>query len=285
MSKSDYELLDFGQGRKLERFGACVIDRPCPAADGAQRERPAAWAQAAARYEKTAGNAGRWLPSAGLPPWTVRFGPLSLELKLGESGQVGVFAEQADNWRWIAEQVRAAGAARVLNLFAYTGASTLAAAAAGAEVVHVDASSTAVAAARRNAQLSGLDRAVVRWIIDDVRQFVRRQLRRGDGYDAVILDPPAYGHGPRGQRWQLEEHLAELLAACWELASGRGRFLLVSCHSGRLGQPGELADYVRSCVKALDRLGTISACEMSVVSAAGRKLHSGAAVRWSRKTA
>jgi 23S rRNA (cytosine1962-C5)-methyltransferase len=215
----------------------------------------------------------------------MRFGALVLELKLTDSGQVGVFPEQADNWSWIAGQVGQVGRIKVLNLFAYTGGATLAAAAAGAEVVHVDGAASAVAWARRNAAASGLDHLPIRWIVEDVVKFVGREGKRGNSYDGVILDPPAYGHGPRGQRWKLEDQLDGLLAAALDLCRGQPRFLLVTCHSGRLAQASELLDYAISREPRLAAGDRASGSDLYLVSSAGERLHCGAAVRWSRSGA
>ncbi|RIK80472.1 MAG: SAM-dependent methyltransferase [Planctomycetota bacterium] len=229
-----YELIDFGLGRKLERFGPYVLDRPAlAAADFAQRF-PDLWKEAHARYERTSDNQGIWRSAAALPEcWTIRHEPFALEIKPTPFGHVGVFPEQAENWDWIAEKIRAFAAAepnrrpRVLNLFAYTGGSTLAAAAAGAEVVHVDAAANTVAWARRNAELSALAAAPIRWLVEDARKFVDRELRRGNKYDMVIADPPAYGHGPKGQTWQLLRDWSALEEAIASLVvPGRNAMLL-----------------------------------------------------------
>ena len=245
-TSDEYQLLDFGAGRKLERFGPYVLDRPSPAAANAERMRPELWPQAAARYKRTA-EAGGWVREGEIAePWTIAAGPLRFELKLTEAGHLGVFVEQAANWAWIAEQVRAAERPfTVLNLFAYTGGSTLAAAAAGASVVHVDAAANVVAWARRDAAASGLAERPIRWIAEDALRFARRELKRGRQYDAVILDPPAYGHGPRGEPWKLEEHLPELLDLCFALTSARRAFVLLTCHSGEFAAPRVLADSLR----------------------------------------
>ena len=229
-----YQLLDFGAGRKLERFGPYVLDRPAPAAHDAVPRDGALWSQADARYERGKGERGRWSFTRAIDhSWHVHHGPLALEVKLTEFGHLGIFPEQAENWTWIARQVRAAGRPmKVLNLFAYTGGGTLAAAAAGAEVTHVDAAAGVVTWARRNAHASRLNDAPIRWITEDALKFARRELKRGQRYDAVILDPPGYGHGPRGETWKLDERLGELLAACLELTADRRRFILLSCHSG-----------------------------------------------------
>lgn len=280
-ASDQYELLDFGAGRKLERFGPYVLDRPSRAAERAVRQSPQLWAGASARYDRD-GESGRWSCARPIDPWPVNFGSLALELRLTDSGQLGVFPEQAANWRWIADQVRQAGRIKVLNLFAYTGASTLAAAAAGAEVVHVDAAAGVVAWGRRNAHASNLSHLPIRWIIEDVVKFVRREWMRGNCYDAVILDPPAYGHGPRRQSWKLENQLDELLAMCLELCRGQERFGLLTCHSGRLGLASELQSAVKPRFRAE---GTLSSVDMCLRSLAGQRLHCGAAVRWSRRAA
>jgi 23S rRNA (cytosine1962-C5)-methyltransferase len=278
---TDYRLLDFGGGRRLEQFGRWTIDRPCPAAESFSQANPALWVSADARFERTSGESGEWTASNESPErWTIDMGPFRLELKRSPFGHLGVFAEQADNWQWIADQVaRADEPLKVLNLFAYTGGSTLAAAAAGAaEVVHVDAAKNTVGWARRNADLSGLADAPVRWIAEDAPKFVRRELKRGNNYDAVILDPPSYGHGRRGEVWRLSKHLPRLLADCAELTAGRRAFVLLTAHT-----PDYPAD--RLAVMLAEAMGepveSMSACPMALRTAAGRMLPSGDAVRWS----
>jgi 23S rRNA (cytosine1962-C5)-methyltransferase len=281
-----YQLLDFGDGRRLEQVGPLRVDRPCPAAQHTAQQEPGLWRAADARFERIAAAEGHWVAPKDLPArWTVLCGPFQLELKRTESGHLGLFAEHADNWEWIARQVQAAqGPIRVLNLFAYTGGSTLAAAAAGAEVVHVDAARNVVAWARRNAELSGLASAPIRWIVEDVRKFVRREQKRRAGYDAVILDPPSYGHGPRGEVWRLSKHLRGLLAACAALTAGRRRFLLLTCHTPEFAGPrleGLLAEALEDSRQASDR-GRISSRPMVLRTASGRELPSGVAVIWER---
>jgi 23S rRNA (cytosine1962-C5)-methyltransferase len=302
-----YDLLDFGDGRRLERFGGVVLDRPCPAAEGVPRAMPELWRQADARFERGEEEEGRWsVAKATLPEqWTVAHGPLRFELKRTPFGHVGLFPEQAENWEWIAGQAgqadRGAGcqpasasqadwqsaprpagwkpALRVLNLFAYTGGSTLAAAA-GAEVVHVDAARNIVAWARRNAELSGLAGRPIHWIAEDAQKFVRRELRRGSRYDAVILDPPSYGHGLRGEVWRLSEHLPRLLAQCAELTAGRRRFMLLTCHTPGY-EPERLREMLAAALGDSER-GAIEARQMVLRTAAGRELPSGVAVYWKR---
>jgi 23S rRNA (cytosine1962-C5)-methyltransferase len=206
-----------------------------------------------------------------------------LELRLTESGQVGVFPEQADNWGWLGKQIRAANERgrsplRVLNLFAYTGASSLAVAAAGAAVTHVDAARGAVNWARRNAELSGLANAPIRWIVEDARRFVERELRRGRRYDAVVLDPPSYGHGPAGETWRFDEHLSDLLAACGELTTGEPNFMLLTCHSPGIG-PREARELLAAALQGVSG-ATIEAAPLELKCRAGRRLNAGVMARY-----
>jgi len=300
LASPHYELVDVGEGRKLERFGSYLLDRPSPAAENARRQHAALWRGAHARYERGPQQTGQWSNRGDIEPWTATVGPLTIELKLTPTGQVGLFPEQAENWRWIDEQVRAAGPLKVLNLFGYTGVSTLVAATAGAEVVHVDAAAGVVAWARRNAELSGLAAAPIRWIVEDAARFVRRELNRGNGYDAVLLDPPAYGHGPKGETWKLDADLEALLADCFALCRGRARFVLLSCHSGELATARGLRtfiEYRRGPLPGPPRKGEgendgdlhkrhalrAEFCGMDLVSTSGARLPSGAAACWSRR--
>ncbi|MFO0897147.1 MAG: class I SAM-dependent methyltransferase [Pirellulales bacterium] len=274
-----YELLDFGAGRKLERFGRHVLDRPCPAAEGLDRAAPTVWQTAAAKYERFEEGRGEWRAPAPLAPWPLEQPPFQLELRLTDQGQVGVFPEQAANWEWLAQRLAAAPQPlRVLNLFAYTGGSTLAAAAAGCEVSHVDAAATSVAWARRNALASGLEGAPVRWLVEDALTFVRRELKRGRSYDAVILDPPSYGHGPKGQPWKLSEKLPELLGLCAQLTAGRLQALLLTCHTPGF-TPRVLADLVQRTWDECQARPPFAG-ELNLVDRAGRALPSGVVVRW-----
>jgi 23S rRNA (cytosine1962-C5)-methyltransferase len=291
-SLAEYELLDFGEGRKLERFGDVMLDRPAPAASDVRRSQPDLWSQATARFEvvgdQRGGERGRWIPVGALPErWTVAFGPLRFELKPTDFGHVGVFPEQVANWEWIARQVRAAVAEiprlRVLNLFAHTGGSTLAAAAAGAEVVHVDSARNTVAWARRNAELSSLAAAPIRWIVEDAPRFVRRELNRGNRYDAVILDPPSFGHGPAGETWKLEDDLAALLSDCAEVTAGRRQFILVTCHTPSVTQ-AIAREILASALGVVSDLpinrGDIAAEALDLCSRHGRSLSCGIVARF-----
>ncbi|MGD0654877.1 MAG: class I SAM-dependent methyltransferase [Thermoguttaceae bacterium] len=296
----DYQLLDFGRGRRLERFGDYVLDRPCPAVEKSEKSDPPAWDKADALFEDNGEMEGRWICRRELPNrWTVAHGTLRFELKRTPFGQIGLFPEQVENWDWIGARVQGSGfrvqdlafskdlqpsqqaegdKLKILNLFAYTGGSTLAAAAAGAEVVHVDAANNIVAWARRNADLSGLGNAPIHWITEDAVKFVKRELKRNNRYDALILDPPSYGHGRRGEVWRLTKHLPYLLEMCGELTAGQCRFILLTCHT-----PGydsaRLADMLKETIPDA-RTGTITAKTLTIPSADGRELPNGSVVRW-----
>lgn len=230
----DYELIDFGDGRKLERFGAGVFDRPAPAAAGVKKRRPGEWAQRTSRYNGDRVGGGRWEPDVTdgrceleRAPWCrVPVGDgFQMFVAPRPEGQLGIFPEQFANWQWIADRVRRCETPpRVLNLFAYTGGSTLAAAAAGAAVAHVDAAKPSIERASFNAEGSGLAERPIRWIIEDAMKFCRREAKRGNRYDAVILDPPTYGHGPKGEEWIVKRDLLPLLALCGELTERRPKF-------------------------------------------------------------
>lgn len=275
-----HALLDAGEERRLERFGDVVVDRPAPTAAEPRRD-PAAWASADLVFRRYVG----WTAVAdeGPRPWVVADGDLRFELRPSESGQVGLFPEQATNRAWVAQQLRrtreAEGMERqptLLNLFAYTGAVTLAAAAAGAAVTHVDGSRPSVAWARRNAELSGLADRPVRWIVDDAAAFVAREIRRGRRYDAVVLDPPSYGHAPGGRTWRLEERLAELLDACAALTGGDPLFALASAHTPGFG-PDRVADELAAAYRR--RLGQVERGELILRAESGARLRLGA---WAR---
>jgi 23S rRNA (cytosine1962-C5)-methyltransferase len=274
-----YQLLDFGEGRKLERFGPYVLDRPAPGTDAFERALdPAEWKQAA-RYTRTEGDRGKWTYRFPLPStWEITHGRMVFEIKPTEFGHVGLFPEQATNWDWISTQIeRMEPSLKVLNLFAYTGGSTMAASLPGAGVVHIDAAQSTLTWARQNAALSGLSDAPIRWIVEDAEKFVHRELKRGNRYDGVILDPPTYGHGPKGEVWKIEEDLDPLLTSLAELTEGTPKLFLLSCHS-----PGFSAQVLKRRVfEAFDRtlLPQTVAEELSIEAADGRRLSFGSMVR------
>ena len=241
-----YTLHDFGNGRRLERFGPLLLDRPCPTAEQTVKETPSVWysADAVFHQEKTSSGRGHWEAKTECgrrflsESLSVDFGPLVLELRGTPFGHVGVFPEQVTNWEKIRTLLGKAARQRstpirVLNLFAYTGGTTLAAVSAtrNVEVVHVDAAKNLLGWARRNAERNGLQSAPIRWIAEDARKFVRRERKRNKTYNAVILDPPSYGHGPDGEVWKLSEHLPSLLDDLTPLFEVDPLFLLLTAHT------------------------------------------------------
>ena len=235
---TDYELIDSGAFEKLERFGKQVIARPEPQAIWNKSLSDAEWMQRADAYfrkDKQSEERGEWICKPKMPQqWFVnyRFGEMNLRMRLGLTSfkHVGIFPEQAENWDFIYDEVKRVGeGARVLNLFAYTGGASLAAKSAGADVTHVDSVKPVVTWSRENMEASGLDG--IRWIVDDALKFVRREVKRGKKYDGIILDPPAYGRGPNGEKWILQENINELISLCGQLLESSHSFLVLNLYS------------------------------------------------------
>ncbi len=233
-----YELLDSGSFQKLERFGSVVLSRPCAQAVWQQTLPKAEWQKVTATFFRDGGN--QWRGRDKLPEtWTIDVDGTKFQLSSTDFGHLGIFPEQRDQWRRIRETCveyakHHSRPARVLNLFAYSGGSTLAAALAGAEVCHVDASKGMVDWARKNATLNGLEEKPVRWIVDDVTKFLERELRRERQYDLLILDPPSYGRGAKGEVFKIENDLPPLLALLGKLMSPQPLGVLLSCHTPEL---------------------------------------------------
>ncbi|MDB5479689.1 MAG: dependent methyltransferase [Caulobacteraceae bacterium] len=233
----DYALLDSGGGRKLERFGPWVVTRPEPQCLWAPRLSSEAWSEAHAAFEPAdEDEAGRWKLHAAAPAsWPMTWREVTFQARLTAFRHLAVFPEQAANWAWLSDRVRACAASpRILNLFGYTGVASLVCAAAGAAVTHVDASKKAVGWARENAALSGLAEAPVRWICEDARKYVQREVRRGARYEGIILDPPKYGRGPGGEVWRLYDDLPDLVSGCAALLAENPSFLLLNAYSERI---------------------------------------------------
>lgn len=235
---SDYELLDSGNFEKLERFGRYITARPEPQAIWNKSLSDAEWEQRTNAYfrkDKRNEERGEWICKPNMPQqWFVnyRHGNMHLRMRLGLTSfkHVGLFPEQAENWNFIYDQVKKTGTStRVLNLFAYTGGASLAARSAGADVTHVDSVKPVITWARENMEASGLDG--IRWIVDDALKFARREVKRGKKYNGIILDPPAYGRGPEGEKWILEENLNELLSLCRQLLEPRNSFFVLNLYS------------------------------------------------------
>jgi len=275
----DYELLDCGDGEKLERWGDWLLSRPDPQAIW-PRAVPARWQEAHAHYERSGEGGGQWHWRAKLPEeWQVRHRDLSFIVRPTDFKHTGLFPEQAVNWEWMQGAIRKAGRpVAVLNLFAYTGAATVACVAAGAEVCHVDAAKGMVRWAERNLATNGLRERPLRLIVDDVTAFVRREARRGRLYDAIIMDPPTYGRGSTGEMWRLEDHLWPLLCECREVLSESPLFFLVNAYTARLS-PTVVANLLAELLGS--RGGEITAGEVGLpVQVDGKVLPCGIYGRW-----
>jgi 23S rRNA (cytosine1962-C5)-methyltransferase len=228
----DYELLDSGDGEKLERYGEVVISRPDPQSLWQKRLAASEWQKAQAYFKRDAKSA-EWSKRGEVPErWLIEFGGLKMWIKLSAFKHTGLFPEHEQNWEWVREKVLSRVSEKqpvtVLNLFGYTGGVSLAAAQAGASVVHVDGSKVAINWARDNASSSGLGQKPIRWILDDAAAFVRREIKRGHTYEAIIMDPPAFGHGPKRELWKIEDHFLPLLEDCKKILSPKPLFFIVN---------------------------------------------------------
>jgi len=272
----DYELLDCSDGEKLERWGDHLLIRPEPQAIWRTPRNHPGWRSAAARYERSSKGGGKW-HSSGLPAaWQIKYDNLTFTVSLHNFKHTGLFPEQSVNWEFISDKIMASGRRiSVLNLFAYTGAATLAAASAGAEVCHVDAARGMVMRAKENASLSGLCGKPIRWIIDDCSKFIEREIRRGRKYDALIMDPPSYGRGPSGEVWKLEDGLFDLVKLCAGVLSDDPLFVLINSYTTGLS-PASLT-YITQSVLG----GHAESNELGLpVTAGGFILPCGATCRW-----
>ncbi|MBQ3934543.1 MAG: class I SAM-dependent methyltransferase [Clostridia bacterium] len=275
----DYELLDAVNGERLERWGDYILIRPDPQILWkGSRSRPE-WDRADAIYRRSRTGGGEWIKKDVPDEWTVRYGSLGFLLSPMGFKHTGLFPEQAVNWDWFSGLIRSAERpVKVLNLFAYTGGATVAAASAGAFVCHVDASKGMVARAKQNAALSGIPGDRIRYIVDDCAKFVQREIRRGSFYDAVILDPPSYGRGPGGERWVIEESLDDLVGLVCGVLSQSPLFVLLNSYTTGLSPSAN--GYVLS--RHMKRFGgTVVSDELGLpVSESGIPLPAGASSRW-----
>lgn len=274
--RSEYELLDSGDGRKLERFGDVVLSRPCDQAFW-EKQSPEAWTTAAASFDRERGwqsRGGAELPAS----WIVTINDITMMLKPTPAGHVGVFPETRMLWDWISDTLSASDEAgsSALNLFAHSGGATLAAARTGCTVCHVDSSKSMVTRARENASLNQLDAAPIRWIVEDVGKFLGREIRRGRSYDAIMLDPPSFGHGTKGEQYRIDRDLASTLEQCRALLTDNPRFVLLTSHT--LGVTTVLLESLMSEVL---RRGVITSGEMQLTGAGDvRPVDSGVWARW-----
>lgn len=278
---NDYELLDASDGERLERWGEVILIRPDPQIIWkTPREHPM-WKRAHARYLRSNTGGGRWEEYRTVPGmWKIKYRELTFQLKTMGFKHTGIFPEQAVNWDFVMRKIREADRpVKVLNLFGYTGAATLACASAGAEVCHVDASKGMVAWARENAAASGLSDKPVRWLVDDCVKFVQREQRRGNTYDGIIMDPPSYGRGPGGEVWKLEEQLYPLVQLCVPLLSKDALFFVLNSYTTGLS-PSVMA-YLLGTLLQTQFGGSVSADEIGLpVTQSGLVLPCGNTAIW-----
>lgn len=275
----DYEVIDCSKGEKLERWGDYILVRPDPQVIWDTPRKEKGWHKMNAHYHRSKKGGGEWeffdLPQQ----WSIHYRNLTFQLKPFSFKHTGLFPEQAANWDWFSELIKKAGRpVKVLNLFAYTGGATIAAAAAGASVTHVDASKGMVTWAKENAASSGLADAPIRWIVDDCVKFVEREIRRGNHYDAIIMDPPSYGRGPKGEIWKIEESIHPLVKLCAQLLVDRPLFFLINSYTTGL-QPAVLSYLIGTELKRFP--GKVTADEIGLpVSSNGLTLPCGASGRF-----
>ena len=273
MTKDDYALIDSGEGRKLEKFGPYVLSRPAGQALWSPQQSPSVWKQAHAIFTRE--EQFNWQKEELPNDWEIDVEGIRFLLKPTDFGHLGIFPEQRPLWRWIRQQSHTK--LNVLNLFAYSGGATLAAAQGGAKVCHLDASKGMVSWARDNAKLNQLEKAPIRWIIEDVNKFLEREIRRGTRYDAIILDPPSFGRGAKGEVFKIEGQLVRLLENCRQLLTPSPTFVVLSCHTPGLTPKG-LENLLKQTLKNLK--GSIDSGEMVLEGKNAFPLPSGGFARW-----
>lgn len=279
----DYELLDCSTGERLERWGDIILIRPDPQIIWKSPKKHPMWRNAHARYLRSSTGGGRWEIMKKTPDaWSIDYRDLTFNVKTMGFKHTGIFPEQAVNWDLMTRLIKEAGRpVRVLNLFAYTGGATIACLKAGAQVVHVDASKGMVAWAKDNAAASGVADRPVRWIVDDCIKFVNREIRRGNKYDIIIMDPPSYGRGPGGEVWKLEDEVYGFVGLCSELLSDDAIMMLVNSYT--TGLSPAVMEYILGCTVAPRSGGRVSGSEIGLpVSATGMTLPCGASAIWQR---
>ncbi|MCC8064051.1 MAG: class I SAM-dependent methyltransferase [Clostridiales bacterium] len=279
----DYELIDCGGGEKLERWGSELLVRPDPQAIWNTPRTHRGWKRNDGHYLRSKTGGGHWEKGSLPANWQIRYGDLTFKVGPMNFKHTGLFPEQAANWDWAQRQIRQAGRpVSVLNLFAYTGGATVACAAAGAKVCHVDAAKGMVAWAKENAKLSGLEAAPVRWLVDDCTKFVEREIRRGHRYDAIIMDPPSYGRGTGGEVWKLEENLYPFLELTAQVLSDEPLFVLVNSYT--TGLAPSVLTYLLETVFSKRFGGHTESGELGLpVTESGLVLPCGATGRWQAK--
>ena len=276
----DYELLDCSDGQRLERWGRYILIRPDPQVIWKNCKKHPAWKKADGIYSRSKSGGGTWNENALPDEWDIRYGSLRFSLKPMGFKHTGLFPEQAVNWDWFGPMIQGANRPiKVLNLFAYTGGATVAAAKAGASVCHVDASKGMVQRAKENAALSGLEKAPIRYIVDDCFKFCERELRRGNHYDGIIMDPPSYGRGPSGEKWTLEDNIDAFVALAAKLLSDQPLFFLVNSYTTGLS-PSTMGYILQKTILPTHG-GRVVSDEIGLpVTATGGILPCGSSSRW-----
>ncbi|MBQ1458945.1 class I SAM-dependent methyltransferase [Butyrivibrio fibrisolvens] len=276
----DYEVLDTSNGEKLERWGKYQLVRPDPQVIWNTDKKLPGWRKPNGHYHRSNKGGGEWEFHSLPEEWTISYNSLTFHLKPFSFKHTGLFPEQAANWDWFSKLIRESGREiKVLNLFAYTGGATVSAAAAGASVTHVDASKGMVTWAKENAVSSGLADASIRWLVDDCVKFVQREIRRGNKYDAIIMDPPSYGRGPKGEIWKIEESIYPFIELCSQILSDNPLFFLINSYTTGL-QPAVLSYMLHTVLDPIHK-GKIEADEVGLpVSSNGLVLPCGASGRW-----
>ena len=282
----DFEVIDTGNGEKLERWGDILLARPDPQVIWEGNFRPDLWENADARYHRSSEGGGGWKYKSRLPEkWTVSYGNLKFNIKPMGFKHTGLFPEQATNWDYVADRIKKSGRKdiKVLNLFAYTGGATVAASAAGAaEVVHVDSSKGMVSWAKENVLSSGLEDKYIRFIVDDVMKFVAREKRRGRKYDIIIMDPPSYGRGPNGEVWRLENELYRLLSECSGLLSDNPVAMVINSYT--TGLSPSVMEYILGSTVVPKHGGFVSGSELGLTATqSGMPLPCGATAIWRKQ--
>jgi len=283
--QKDYELIDSGEGKKLERYGSLLMSRPDPEALWKKTLGENEWGKANLEFVRNGAKA-KWIIKNGVPNnWDISYGNFNFLIKPTSFKHIGLFPEQLPNWQWMTKiiednKLKRNDSIKVINLFAYTGGATLACSTAGAEVCHVDGSKSAVDWARANAELSGLKDAPVRWLIEDVTLFLKREIKRGRKYDAIIMDPPSFGHGPKDEIWKIEEGFLNLMELCKQVLSDDPLFILINGYTAGYSSivyENNLIDMM------LGHKGKIEGGELVIEETASKKLlPCGIFARWSK---
>lgn len=273
----DFELLDTGEGKRLERWGKYFLIRPDPQIIW-QKKSPSLWQKANAEFAST-GEKGRWIKRTAMPAdWQISYNDVKFLAKLSPFKHTGVFAEQAGQWEWMTKQLTGLAKLNILNLFAYTGAATMVLTKLGHFVTHVDASKPSISWAKQNQALNKFPADSIRWILDDAGKFVERELKRGKSYDAIIMDPPAFGHSPTGATWKFNRDLPKLLENCIKLLSPKAKFLIINgyaTNSSAVALNNLLEDAIQ------EKKGNIEFGELCLRQKSQRMISTGIFARWS----